>query len=227
MSGPSVNVWVKICGITNQQDARFAFEVGADAIGVNFVGGPRKVTLATAEAILEAVPEHGMAIALVELSSEGLDPHLAELLQGHRVRHIQVYGDVSTESIIRLVDQGYHPLRVCRLKTSEPRHLLAEATVGLTGGELFAIVLDAHVPGKQGGTGQTLDWEALGKARGRGEMDGFPPIVLAGGLNPDNVSRAIKIVRPWGVDVSSGVEAAPGQKDHEAIRRFVRAAKQR
>jgi phosphoribosylanthranilate isomerase len=85
--------------------------------------------------------------------------------------------------------------------------------------QVTAYLLDAYVHDQPGGTGHTFDWELARQAKGHG------PIILGGGLTPDNVALAVRLVRPWGVDVASGVEAAPGRKDHEKVRRFIAAAK--
>ena len=218
-------VWVKICGVTGVEDARAALEAGADAIGLNFVGGPRKVTDAVAQTILEVVPPGRVVVALVTLGPDGLQPPRADLFDAYGVRHLQVYGTASSENINRLLRRDYRPLMVCRPGRGGVRASLDAALSGLVPGDLFAVVLDAHAPGQQGGTGKTLDWQALAQARERGEWCGVPPVILAGGLTPQNVGKAIEIVRPWGVDVSSGVESGPGRKDREALFAFVRAAK--
>ncbi len=220
-----MDVWVKICGVTRPDDARAAFEVGADAIGLNFIGGPRRITVAAAEAILENVPADRVAVGLVALGPSGVEPAVDELLETFGVLHVQVYGDISPANVGRLLERGRQPLVVCRGKTGALRSSLEGAVAGLAIEDLFALVLDAVAPGKQGGTGKTLDWDALAEARRRGEFSGLPPIVLAGGLTAENVARAVEIVRPWGVDVASGVESSPGRKDHRALAEFVRAAK--
>jgi len=225
VGGLPLAVWVKICGITRAEDARAAFEAGADAIGLNFVGGPRKVTVATARTILEGVPRERGVVALVTLDPDGLEASVHQLLAEHAVRHLQMYGDVSPKNVGHLVDRGYQPVPVCRVREGELVGSLKASVAGLDADDLFAIVLDAHALDQRGGTGKTIDWEALARARDRGELRGYPPVILAGGLTPQNVDRAIQIVRPWGVDVSSGVESSPGRKDHQALLDFVRAAK--
>ncbi len=218
-------MWVKICGITCAEDARLAFEAGADAIGLNFVGGRRRITVDDAAAVLEVVPKERMAVGLVTLGPEGLDTALKALLTACHVQHVQLYGDVSPPQIARLVQQGRRPLLVCRLGKGDPEQALNSALAGRMPNDLFAVLLDTHMPGQPGGTGKTLDWAALADARVRGVLEGLPPIILAGGLKPGNVARALELVRPWGVDVSSGVEHRPGRKDPRAVREFIRAAK--
>ena len=230
-------MWVKICGITCADDALAAFEAGADAIGLNFVGGPRRIAVASAQTILDAVPQDGRVVALVSIGPAGVEPSINELLDEYGISHLQVYGEVSTRDIRELVDRGHRLLVVRRPTRSRLRGLLDDIGGGPVGEQLFAVVLDSpplvgravghsgDSLGGQGGTGRTLDWPAIAQARRRGDLDGWPPIVLAGGLTSDNVGRAIEIVRPWGVDVSSGVESGPGRKDRGAMADFVRSAK--
>ncbi|MFH0981342.1 MAG: phosphoribosylanthranilate isomerase [Planctomycetota bacterium] len=250
-----MTVWVKICGITRPEDAEAAFEAGVDAIGLNFVGGPRRITVGAAREILAEVPQGRLVVALAALGPEGVEPPLEELFEAYAIRHVQVYGNVSSENIRRLAVQGRRSLVVCRLaghglqahgleaRATAESHLLPRdgekagpeggdvrraiegALAGLATDDLFAVLLDARVPGKQGGTGIILDWHAIAQARGRGELEGLPPLILAGGLDPDNISRAVALVRPWGVDVSSGVETRPGRKNRTAVADFVAAVK--
>lgn len=238
-------MWVKICGITRPEDAAAAFEAGADAIGLNFVAGPRKVTVAAAERILDAVPPDRPVVGLVALGRDGVDPSINGWLEPAGVRRLQVYGEVSALSVGRLIARGFEVLVVHRPET-DGRPVWLEGPGGEPRADrLFAVVLDAVPPapgaGKSamncgterpdetlktsGGTGRALDWPAVAEARNRRAFDGWPPIVLAGGLTSRNVSRAIAIVRPWGVDVSSGVEISPGRKDHCAMADFIGAAK--
>ena len=218
-------MWVKICGMTCPEDAQLAFDAGADAIGLNFVGGPRQIDLAAAPAILAAVPSCRTAFALVRLGPDGVDPGVDALLTRHAIRCVQAYGDASPSNLRRLIAQGRRPLVVCRPDVDNLRASIDAALGGLTSADVFALLLDAFAPGQLGGTGRTLDWDALAQARARGELEGLPPIVLAGGLNSANVRHAITRVAPWGLDVVSGVEARPGHKDPQAVADFVRAAK--
>ena len=218
-------MWVKICGITSGDDARAAWDAGADAIGVNFVAGPRKITTQAAATILESVPAGRTAVALVELAANGCDPALAELLARWGVRQLQVYGRVSSEGVADLAARGWRPIVVCRpvgddVSPSVVRWLEDPAAAGV-----FAILIDAHDPLRPGGTGQMLDWVQVAGVRREAFRRNGPPMILAGGLNPDNVARAIEIVRPWGVDVSSGVESAPGKKDPRAVAAFIKSAR--
>ncbi|MCP4592566.1 MAG: phosphoribosylanthranilate isomerase [bacterium] len=218
-------IWVKICGITQAEDAEAAFAAGADAIGLNFIGGPRQLTVDAARRILDTLGDRPEVVALVDLSEHGFVPDVARLLEDYRIRRVQLYGDVTPPNVARLLDGHYGPLVVARLDPGDPEDGLTSAMNGLPADRLFALVLDAHVVGIQGGTGRTLEWPAVASALRGGGLAEQIPIVLAGGLNPGNVRQAVKIVRPWGVDVSSGVERRPGVKDHAALARFIRQAK--
>ena len=207
---------VKICGVTTVADAVAAAELGADAIGLNFYAkSPRCIDETTARAILDALPPHVKAIVLAV--EEHWDETLARLERLSGVHALQIH---------------HRTLTAC----PEPATLWIpafavkdESSIASIGGFLEscraagampeAFLVDAHVPGSFGGTGQALPWHLLR------EFDPGVPLILAGGLTPENVADAIRIVRPWGVDVAGGVESSPGKKDHGRIRAFVAAVR--
>jgi len=203
-------------------------EAGADAIGLNFVGGPRRIDLAQAEAILSVLPPFVVPVALVTLSGPAageINEQVAELLATRWISCVQVYGEVTGKAIARLVWEGYRPIvpvpvrDVC-FAAARP------VCVGPAGERgAAAVLLDTHEADKLGGTGRTFVWSWVAQARALGQLQGWPPIILAGGLTPDNVAQAIREAAPYGVDVSSGVESAPGRKDPEKVRRFVEEAR--
>ena len=217
---------IKICGITNRADAQVAAQAGADAVGLNFVGGPRQIAEGPAAEILEALPPMVTPIALVRLEGGRLADALVGLLGRYRVSHLQVYGAVTAESLDALVRDGFRPMPVIAVRSPD-----------FVGGSAFwqtcrtsgprAVVLDAYDPAKEGGTGTAFQWEWIPAAMRSGVLDGWPPIVLAGGLRPDNVAEAVRVVQPYAVDVSSGVEVdgSPGLKDAAKIRRFIENAR--
>lgn len=231
---------VKICGITSVADAIAAAEVGADAIGLNFVGGPRRVSLQTARAILEVLPPLVTPVALVRADAAGLPRELLELFGAFRVAHLQVYGTAGGPPAgganadelpappvwASLVAAGFRVLSVLAVKDAGFADRLAEWGRRPMQCRPCAVVLDAYDPDRAGGTGRTFCWDWVAQARSSGSTV-WPPILLAGGLNPDNVAEAVRLVRPYGVDVSSGVECAglPGRKDPEKIAAFVRNAR--
>lgn len=217
---------VKICGITSPDDAALTAAAGADAIGLNFVAGPRQITLEAAPEILAAVPPLVTPVALVTLQEDGdLPGDLLELLAMHWVSHVQVYGQVTPQAVVRLIRDGFRPLVVGHVRDrsfAEPVSRLV-AACGAHGPA--GVVLDAFDSRRAGGTGQSFPWDWLAEAREAGELDTWPPIILAGGLCPENVAEAVARTRPWGVDVASGVESEPGRKDPDKIAQFVLAAR--
>ncbi len=223
---------VKICGVTRCEDALIVAQAGADAIGLNFVGGPRRIDPQRAEAILAAVPPDLGVWILADVSNGDLPAALQRITEGGRVGHVQMYGRVSPATLARLHDRGLWTVFV--QPVADPGFAdQTDAFLHKCGSDRpRLILLDAQVPRAagaadcvSGGTGRSLDWNMLAAQRQTGRMDGWPPIVLAGGLNPDNVARAVGLVAPQWVDVSSGVEAEPGHKDPHKVEAFVRAAK--
>jgi phosphoribosylanthranilate isomerase len=216
---------IKICGITSIQDAQAAAEAGADAVGLNFVAGPRQIDLERAEQILKHLPPLLTPVALIDVSGGRIPDSFLELLGCFWVSHIQMYGQVSPDAVLRLRSEGFRPVLV--------QHVQAGEFPGATQGFLdrcaaagpAAILLDAYDDTRLGGTGQAVDWDRIAEARRSGGLDGWPPILLAGGLTPDNVAAAVSVVRPWGVDVSSGVEDSPGHKSAAKMRAFVQSAR--
>jgi len=233
---------VKICGITRAQDAALAAELGADAIGLNFVGGPRLLNSNQAIAILDGLPPLLTPVCLILLDDKTM-PHFDDAVNAaekklhfkfwHRTR--QIYG--LTEALLAAMREGFGPpdpestrwpdtwLPIA-IKTRESLAQLSSRLLRL-GIHPGAILLDTASE-KLGGTGQSFNWNWIAQAREAGELDGLPPLILAGGLTPDNVADAIRIAKPYAVDVSSGVEVPgkPGIKDPIKMRDFIQAAKQ-
>ena len=196
---------VKICGITSPADAQCAAAAGADAIGLVFhPPSPRHVSLEAARAITEVLPPFVAAYAVV------LDPEpefLEELRRQVPLDGVQYHGRETPELCAR---SGGRWIKAVPMN---PPDALPEYQRRYPGAAGF--LLDSHASGEAGGQGRTFDWAAV-------RSDDPRPLILAGGLTPDNVADAIRTVRPWGVDVSSGVEAAPGRKDPERIAAFMR-----
>jgi len=199
---------IKICGIREPEHGRIAAEAGADAIGLVFhPASPRHLTVERAREIVEALPPFVLSVALFV----DADPaEIRRVLDAVRIDFIQFHGDETPESC----EQFRRPyLRAVRM--AEGTDLL-EWTRRFPGAR--ALLLDAHVPGQPGGTGRTFDWAAIPR--------GLPvPIVLSGGLDPGNVARAVREVKPWAVDVSSGVESSRGVKDPARIVEFIRSVR--
>jgi len=212
---------VKICGVCSGCDAQAAAEAGAFAIGLNFVSGPRQITLSQAEAILRALPPLVTPVALVRLVEGILPSEMLEFLGIHWLSWVQLYGDVTPDGVHRLQRDHFRVITVHRVAdpsfADQVQSLLAVYRPS-------AVLLDAPGGSREGGAGRTFDWEWVRQARQTGVMDDWPPLILAGGLTTRNVAQAVAVAQPWAVDVSSGVERAPGKKDAAKMRAFVRAA---
>lgn len=219
---------IKICGITTLDDGRLALSAGADWIGLNLVAGPRRVTLEQALRILAGLSDASRVVPLITTET-GRSPedHIDRFTQCG-VRRFQLYGP----SVAPLV----HTLCQQRIESVFVHHAADEAAFGVLDAWLETcgdrqptyLLLDAGGSGQTGqlgGTGTTLDWGMVRRAAAGRSADDWPPLLLAGGLTPDNVARAIGIVRPFAVDVSSGVETEPGRKDPEKLRAFIAAAR--
>lgn len=197
-------VRVKVCGITSLEDALVAVEAGAYALGFVFASSPRQIDPETASRIISRLPP------LVSKVGVFVDAPLArvkEVMAGCPLDLAQLHGEESPEYCQELFPRAVKAFRVRDdgVLSQLPRYQLA------------AYLLDSYVPGVAGGSGRTFDWEIALQARK------FGPIILSGGLNPENVRQAIERVRPYGVDVSSGVEARPGKKDPEKLKAFFKA----
>lgn len=203
-----MSVKVKICGITNVEDAQAAVAAGADLLGFVFYdGSPRHVTVQQAAAIAHTVSPFVVRVGLfvnapAELVSEAMSACGLQLLQFH--------GDETPEYCCQF---GAMSMKALRVKDAEAIRSLPEYPTD-------AWLLDAFVPGQLGGTGHSFNWDLAIEAVKLGK-----PVFLAGGLTPENVAEAVRKVQPYGVDVSSGVESAPGKKDHAKVRAFIQAAK--
>ncbi len=200
-------VRIKICGITNLEDALLASDLGAWALGFIFhPASPRRVAPETAREIIRQLPPFVLSVGVV---ADEEAAEVRELAARVGLDWLQLHGRESAEycrGLGRRVLKAFHirgPGSLAALKDYR--------------GAAQAFLLDAYRPGVAGGTGETLDWE-LARQAGL-----FGPIVLAGGLTPANVARALEVACPQAVDVASGVEAAPGKKDPEKLKAFFRA----
>lgn len=200
-------LYVKICGVTRVEDAVACAEAGATAIGLNFVPtSKRRVSEDMARRIMAAVNGRIEVVAVVADLSVVAMRALRDRLG---VEWLQLHGDEAPEDLGAVLP---HALKAVRIGDASD----VRAASSYAGERLLA---DAKVAGELGGTGAAFDWSLVRElARERA-------VVLAGGLSPDNVADAVRAVRPFGVDVASGVESAPGVKDEDKIRRFVSAAR--
>ena len=216
-------MWVKVCGIRDRKTACELVEAGVDAIGLNFYSGsPRVVTADEAREISKIVPTDVVKVGVFVNHSI---TEVETLANECRLDLVQLHGDETSAYFAELQKRlpGIRLIRAWRmsgdgldgLKTFLDECRLCDL-------RLAGCLVDAHVPGVFGGSGKTVPWKRLA---GEYRRDEWPPLILAGGLTPENIAEAISSVRPWGVDVASGVESAPGVKDPNLVRRFLLNAK--
>jgi len=225
-----MSVKVKICGLTNLADAQSAVSAGVDLLGFIFYPkSSRYVTPEQARNILTNLDTKQKEILTVGVFVNESAEMVAQTLGYCGLNLAQLHGDeppemlgfnLPAESNSRLYGRAYKALRPCSLEEAlSLARIYALPSHLWSGGLLPALLLDTYHPQLRGGTGETGDWNmAAGLAR-------HFPLLLAGGLTPANVRDAIRAVNPWGVDIASGIESSPGQKDHAALSTFVKIVK--
>jgi phosphoribosylanthranilate isomerase len=198
--------WIKICGVTSVEDAEHVVAAGADAIGLNFVpSSKRRVSVEQARLLVAAIAGRVEVVAVV---AEPNDAQVRELRDELGIEWLQLHG---AEDAARTAELLPHAFKAVAIATSDD----ARYAASFPGQRLL---VDAKVPGSTGGTGQVFDWQLVRELTER-------QLILAGGLTPANVARAVRELAPFGVDVASGVETAPGKKDPELVTAFVKAAR--
>ena len=205
---------IKICGLTNLDDALAALDAGADYLGFNFYPkSPRCITPEACRRIRAELARRGATATTVGVFVNAPTAEVAMMLETCTLDLAQLHGDERPEHLTRLWGRAFKVVR-------SPAALTGAELQALTvfGPSQPAFLVDAMAPNLYGGTGRLADWQAAARLAAR------YAIFLAGGLNPVNVAAAIEQVKPWGVDVASGVEAEPGKKDHAKIKAFVAAA---
>ena len=200
-------VRIKICGVTRLEDALSAARLGADALGFNFwPGSKRHLDAAAARRIISRLPPFVTPVGVFVNQSEG---EMRAIAAETGIQVFQLHGDEPPELCSRL------PLPVVKAIPVDQVRTLSR----LLSYEVQAFLLDTPSRG-YGGTGQPFDWSL---AEGVSEV---APVILAGGLTPENVAEAVRAVRPWAVDVASGVESSPGVKDADRMSRFIEAVRE-
>ena len=197
-------MFVKICGITNAEDALLAAGLGADAVGMIFAASPRRITTGEARDIVRRLPPEVLPVGVFRNESK---ERVAETANTLGLRAVQLHGRETPEETRWVAERV--PIVIRAFAATDPALLNAEAYGARR------LLIDSATPG----SGQVFDWAVL---------EGAPinkPFILAGGLDPDNVADAVRTVRPWGIDVATGVEASPGRKDPAKVRRFMAAAR--
>lgn len=200
-------VKVKICGITNQEDALLAVKLGADALGFIFAPSPRRVTSQEVKRIVEILPPFVDRVGVFVNERASLVKEIAEFCS---LTTLQFHGDESP----RYCSQFPHKIiKSFSVTTEVPRNIFEY--------RVDAYLLDTFAGNKRGGTGKTFDWKIARKIKESGFL-----LILSGGLTPDNVKQAIREVNPYAVDVAGGVEAGPGKKSPEKLSRFIQEVKE-
>jgi len=216
--------WVKICGMTNLEDALTAVEAGADAVGfVFYEKSPRCVSVETAREIVEKLPESVEKVGVfVDLEAEGIRKTVLEV----GLTAVQLHGETSINSVWADQRPAAECVGVSKLIPMAHGDALKDGGffIGQRAHEsIFAILLDSRSNGAEGGTGVTFDWNA---SREMVQAISLTlPVIVAGGLTGLNVAKAMKMFQPFGVDVASGVEARAGRKDPQKVRAFVKAVR--
>ena len=203
-------LFVKVCGVTSVDDARLAVDAGADAVGLVFwPGSPRHVSVGAAREIADALPPFVVRVGVFVDAAPG---ELARVAEAAGLDMLQLHGAEPPEIFDVLPRRALKAIRVG--EDFQPEEALRYE------GRAAGLLLDTKAGAAPGGTGRTFDWSLIRPVRDRARF-----VLLAGGLTPENVAEAIAAARPDGVDVSSGVEAAPGRKDPSRVRAFVAAVR--
>ena len=200
-------VRVKICGITSAADAQAAIEAGANLIGFNFYAkSPRHISEGQAAEIRSKLPKRVKAVGIFV---NWLPADVITLRSSVKLDAVQLHGDESPETVAEIAP-AVAVIKAFRVEPEFPITTLDEYS------RAFAFLFDAAQTGQYGGTGRTTDWDVARRASLKHR------IILAGGLKVENVAAAVRIVRPYGIDVASGVESSPGKKDHDLLREFIK-----
>ena len=201
---------IKICGITSLEDARAAINAGADMLGFNFYPkSPRYINIDICRDIASVLRKDYANITLVGVFVNMPGGQVDTILKDCSLDLAQLHGDEKSEMLAALGGRAFKAFRG-----------VPENITGYTRSAPPALLVDAAVKGVYGGSGVVADWSAAA------ELSKRVPLLLAGGLTPENVAEAVRQVQPWGVDVASGVEASPGVKDAEKMAAFVAAVRQ-
>lgn len=202
---------IKICANTNPEDAALAASLGADYLGLIFAESKRKITVETAKAIIQAVPNFKNFVGVFMNQPKN---EVQEIAEAVGIRILQFHGDEPSLYCQSFTEKGYKVIKTFRIKDSMSLKRIDEYNV-------FAFLFDTFVKEEGGGTGKVFDWNLIEDKPFIHEQ-----LFLAGGLNPENVRAAIEKIRPYAVDVASGVENAPGKKDPEKLKKFIQAVKE-
>ncbi len=214
--------WVKVCGTTNLNDARLTVAAGADALGFIFAASPRRITFADAAEIIAQLPN---GIETIGVFVNETPARVAEVAQQVDLSGVQLHGDEPAKEL-----QEFRRALGKRkiIKTLQAREVLNGGQERLAEylsarGSIDAILLDSGSPQQRGGTGVPFAWEEVVPLAVA--IREVTPLIIAGGLDSENVSKALRLFEPWGVDVVSGVEREPGKKDEARLNNFIAAVR--
>jgi phosphoribosylanthranilate isomerase len=215
-----MSLWIKVCGNTSLADAQLAADAGADAVGFVFAPSPRQVTPEQVQAIVPHLPARIEKIGVFVDASFG---EITSAVEDCGLTGIQLHWDAPRDLPMKLRMRLGAKIRILRVVYSDG----GGATVAFgpeSARNVDGILIDSHTTYAAGGTGITFDWDSTSKALFQNPAV-RQHLVAAGGLTPMNVAKAIAVLKPWGVDVVSGVESAPGRKDPAKVRAFVANAR--
>ncbi len=219
-----MSMWIKICANTSLADAMIAAEAGADAVGFVFAPSPRRVT---AEQVAAIVPELPAKIEKIGVFVGASVDEIAATVETAGLTGVQLHSEVTADATAKLrarFGPGLRILRVVHFEAGAPERAVTAAQDAGVDASVDAILVDSRTATAVGGTGKSYDWVLASKSLFQ-DTRARERLVAAGGLTPENVAEAIATLRPWGVDVVSGVEAVPGRKDAAKVRAFVANAR--
>jgi phosphoribosylanthranilate isomerase len=216
-----MTLWIKICANTTLEDARLAAEAGADAVGFVFAPSPRRVTLAQAAAIVPHLP---VALEKIGVFVDASCDEIASTVEACGLTGVQLHFNAAPQIPAELRARFGPSLRILRVL-----HFEAEGAISTHDAfedmNIDAVLVDSRTAAAVGGTGKAFDWSLASTTLFQNAEVRKHRLIAAGGLNPDNVAEAIATLHPWGVDVVSGVESAPGRKDAAKLRAFIANAR--
>jgi phosphoribosylanthranilate isomerase len=216
-----LKTWVKICGTTNLVDALAATEAGADAIGFVFAESARRVEPEVVRDIVEELPEELEKIGVFVNESPEL---VLQVARDAGLTGVQLQGDESADYVRTLAALTHTPLKIIKGVPAGAGRFEGLAEFAGVEELLDAVLLDSGSRAQRGGTGKTFDWIAASDVILKLQQD--IPVIIAGGLNPENVTEAVYLFRPFGVDVVSGVEREPRHKDPERLKHFIHSVRE-
>jgi phosphoribosylanthranilate isomerase len=213
------DIKVKICGLTIPSQAERVVELGADMVGIIFAKQSKR--LVAPEVAAEIVDAARPAIP-VGVFVDSPPDEINDIIDCTKLAAVQLHGDEPPDCLEKIIRPCIKAFKV-RDRNFASQIMTWFAKLGTK--KPMAVMLDAYHPKHAGGAGVTFNWQLVAEAREAGQLDKLPPLILAGGLKPENVVKAIELVRPWGVDAASGVEISPGMKDMELVDWFIDEAK--